>query len=460
MILNIFTLLLLMVLSQFGVLAQTPDFKPNQLIREIKKTNKTEYVTLNELPLNGSINKIGKFFEIENGTNVSYAYAGRVNSCRAGGCTPNISISLVETYEFFDYFILFDSAAKIVLVRVYNYEATHGQEITLPAWLKQFIGYNGSTQLVVGKNVNAISGATISVYGITNDIISITAKLSNYLQLQAYTNLYGKIQGTTYQVYYKNRVNLQYGIDSIFGLVDTTFSTYNPKSIVSQINNGSTPVRLNSLFINTYLRALQFSEITNGAFDITASGTTASGYHLFTISDTLITKHHELAKLDFNAIAPGLTVDMIALYLEEQHIHDYLVEIGGEIRCKGVNSDNKLWQIGINNPGGINDFPEIENISFSGADMAIATSGTYVKPNHIIDPKTGISAASNIISATVITTNCAQADSYATAFVVMGLEKVKQFVSEVPGIKTSIIYKNENGKPMHCLLENYTPVTK
>jgi len=76
----------------------------------------------------------------------------------------------VETPEFFDYLIVFDTNLSVQQVKVYNYQATHGQEVTTKGWLKQFQGYDGSRSLTVGKSIDAISGATVSVYEITNDI--------------------------------------------------------------------------------------------------------------------------------------------------------------------------------------------------------------------------------------------------------------------------------------------------
>jgi len=66
--------------------------------------------------------------------------------------------------------VAFDSNLLVQYVKVYNYQATHGQEITNKGWLKQFQGYDGSRSLTVGKSIDAISGATVSVQGITTDI--------------------------------------------------------------------------------------------------------------------------------------------------------------------------------------------------------------------------------------------------------------------------------------------------
>ena len=163
------------------------DFNPNRLNKEIERQFKIANFQKDEIVLNDIIQSeeiiSGKFYRLSvNDSVFGYAYLGRVNSCRKNGCSaPNINM-IDETTEFFDYFILYTSSKMILNVVVYNYEATHGQEITAKGWLKQFIGYNGNSELVVGKNIDAISGATISVYGIVDDIqvkTSLTHRIVN-----------------------------------------------------------------------------------------------------------------------------------------------------------------------------------------------------------------------------------------------------------------------------------------
>ena len=125
-------------------------------------------------------NETGIFWNIESkNETIGFVYTGRVFSCSKNGCTVGQSAASVENAEFFDYFILFDKTKNVTSVVVYNYEATHGQEITAKGWLKQFAGYNGSRNLVVGKNIDSISGATISVNAITDDIARKTSILKN-----------------------------------------------------------------------------------------------------------------------------------------------------------------------------------------------------------------------------------------------------------------------------------------
>jgi len=121
----------------------------------------------------------GKFISIPY-NNKKYLYIGRVLSCRAGGCS--ISRESNGPSEYFDYFVLYNERAEVEYVKVYNYAATHGQEVTAKGWLKQFNGHSSDKQLEVGKNIDGISGATISVYSITADIKEKTTILAAFLR--------------------------------------------------------------------------------------------------------------------------------------------------------------------------------------------------------------------------------------------------------------------------------------
>jgi hypothetical protein len=164
------------------------DYKPKLLLKELASMNGQSQPILSEIDLtNAQANQVynGKFFRI--GDHVSpdknrYVYIGRVNSCRSGGCSGKMDRISDQTSEYFDYYILFDARCIVSLVKVYNYQATHGQEISATAWLKQFIGYGSEKALNMGKNIDAISGATISVTAITYDIQDKTRMLKQIVQ--------------------------------------------------------------------------------------------------------------------------------------------------------------------------------------------------------------------------------------------------------------------------------------
>jgi len=122
--------------------------------------------------------KNGFFTEIESASKseiVGYYYSGRVFTCNNTHCSTEITES-----EYLDYIIIFNKQASVLMVKVVEYNATHGHAVTAKGWLSQFIGYAGSKSLNVGTNIDAISGATISAEAITYDIERVTRVLANF----------------------------------------------------------------------------------------------------------------------------------------------------------------------------------------------------------------------------------------------------------------------------------------
>ncbi len=166
--------------------AQTDiEYYPKLLHKTLAKFDDKQ-VLLNELVLSEKLTRqilVGKYFTLfskEPASFIKFIYVGRVNTCRSGGCSINRGLSGDKGSEFFDYFILFDSTYTIRQVQIFNYQATHGQEVTAKNWLKQFVGYSGKSALTVGKDVDAISGATISVDAIAFDIEHKTGLLKQF----------------------------------------------------------------------------------------------------------------------------------------------------------------------------------------------------------------------------------------------------------------------------------------
>jgi hypothetical protein len=176
---KILALLFIIITLGFGETSESsPDYNPRSLHNNLKKITGCDNYRKEELASQnpdsyGSIS--GKFFRIScnNGSDY-FVYLGRVNSCRTSGCSIDKHSG---EFEFFDYFSIYDSNYSVKLVSVYNYEASHGQEITARGWLKQFVGYKEGKLLEAGKNVDAISGATISVNGIVEDVKQKTVML-------------------------------------------------------------------------------------------------------------------------------------------------------------------------------------------------------------------------------------------------------------------------------------------
>jgi thiamine biosynthesis lipoprotein len=158
--------------------------------------------------------------------------------------------------------------------------------------------------------------------------------------------------------------------------------------------------------------------------------------------------------LDFNAIAKGYTVDVFGDYLESKGSENYLVEIGGEVKVLGQNLLNQRpWKVGIEMP--LEDGSRELKYGVNLYDQSLATSGNYRKYRvdsitgekyvHTINPKTGKSQKSDILSASVITKTCAEADAYATAFMAMGLEKTKAYLKSNTNLDVVLIYNDNRG---------------
>lgn len=303
---------------------------------------------------------------------------------------------------------------------------------------------------------------------------------------------YGNTQGTTYSIRYMSTdaKDFKNEIDSLLDLVDLSMSTYKKESIISKINQNQS-MQTDSLFRLVFNESIQIAERTKGAFDPTLAPVVnywgfgfeeikhkdqqqldnlmqTVGYQKVSMADSLIQKSNPKTQLDFNAIAQGFTVDYIADYLNLQGINNYMVEIGGELKAKGLNADGELWRIGIDKPT-----EKIQEDRFQAIielkDKAVASSGNYrkfktdeesgMKYAHTIDPKTGLPVQSNLLGVTVITESCMQADAYATAFMVMGIDSSIAFIEKHPALDALMIYSGPKGEWLQYQTKGFEEMT-
>ncbi|MBD0298220.1 MAG: FAD:protein FMN transferase [Flavisolibacter sp.] len=289
----------------------------------------------------------------------------------------------------------------------------------------------------------------------------------------------GEAQGTTYHITYLSGDKKNYGteIDSLLKAIDLSLSTYIPNSIISRINKNDTAVVVDNYFSDVFNKAQEVSEKTRGLFDVTVApvinawgfGFTKKaqvdstmidsllrfiGYKMVRLEGRRLVKAKPQVMLDFNAIAQGYTVDVLASFLESKGISNYLVELGGEVKAKGKKSNNEDWKIGIDQPREAATEGRPLKAIIRLENKALATSGNYRKFyvekgrkfSHIINPHTGYPAKHNLLSATVIADDCMTADAYATAFMVMGVEKAKQFLLENKSLNLEVFFiYDENG---------------
>ena len=191
------------------------------------------------------------------------------------------------------------------------------------------------------------------------------------------------------------------------------------------------------------------------------------GYKKISFKDGHIVKENPNTQIDFNAIAQGFTVDLVGEHLQKYGLTNFMIEIGGEVKCSGLNADKKPWRIGIDKPS-----EEIQKERYQAiieiSDKAIASSGNYrhykvdektgMKYAHTINPKTGVPLQTNLLGVTILTESCMEADALATAFMVMGIEKSKQYLNKHPEIDTLFIYSNSQGEWLQYQTEGFENV--
>ncbi len=287
---------------------------------------------------------------------------------------------------------------------------------------------------------------------------------ANYLQ--------GFELGTLYNIQYISNIpedKVQKGIDSIFYVINKSLSTYLPQSDISKINRGDTSVVVDHHFRAVFEKATEVWKATGGYFDPTV-GTLVNAYgfgpakainelnlqqkdSLLALTgwqkvklknDHTVVKESPLIYLDFNALAKGYVVDMIGDYLHQMGNKSYMVEIGGEIVTKGNSpKTGQAWKIAIDDPlqGGQRNFLQTLTLH----NQALASSGNYRKYRidsitgerfvHSINPLNGSALKTNILSTSVKAPDCMTADAWATALMVMPLEKGKKLIENDPQLE-------------------------
>ena len=291
-------------------------------------------------------------------------------------------------------------------------------------------------------------------------------------------NFSGEAQGTYYQITYfaADTFLRQQEIDSLLRSFDLSASIWERNSVISKINRNDPEVTLDENFINIFKQAKRISEETNGAFDVTVGPlVNAWGFGFIEgieinkntidsllefvdhktihLKDGKIIKDNPNIRIDFNAIAQGYSVDLTGKFIESKGIKNFLVDIGGEVLGKGQKPDGSFWLVGIEKPCESADAAREVYAKINIKNEAIATSGNYrkfyekngVRYSHTIDPKTGYPVKHSLLSATVIADSAAIADAYATSFMVMGIDKAKEFLSGRDNIEAYFIYSDKNG---------------
>ena len=290
----------------------------------------------------------------------------------------------------------------------------------------------------------------------------------------------GETQGTFYHIKYlsENGESYKIKIDSLLSKIDSSVSIYKPYSIISRLNKGE-QVQTDDIFNSVYSDAVRVYNNTKGYFDCTVSPLVSYwGFYKNWGQEDIDIDSSEIqeilknigthrtermdgsvyldpgVQIDFNAIAQGYSVDLIADLLENKGIQNYLIEVGGEIKAKGVNADADIWRVGIDKPLEEMDVEDRFQFILELDNKSLATSGNYrksyekdgVKYSHTINPMTGFPVQNHLLSVTVVTNECSLADAYATAFMAMGVEKTKKLIEFVDDqLDVYLVYTDKNG---------------
>ncbi|MGL4826469.1 MAG: FAD:protein FMN transferase [Vibrionaceae bacterium] len=301
-------------------------------------------------------------------------------------------------------------------------------------------------------------------------------------QKAALVVLNGQTMGTYYSVKYVDKADLpsqkaiQQQIEAHLQDVNQKMSTYLPESQLSQFNRHREASAF-SVSPHTALvvkEAQRLHELSDGALDVTmgplvnlwgfgpdarpervpstqliAQTRAKTGMQFLQLAGTQLSKTHPELYVDLSSIAKGFAVDLLADYLATVGVENYLVDIGGELKLKGVNDRARAWRIAIEKP--VAGERSVQQI-IAPQDLAVATSGDYrnyfeqdgLRYSHTIDPATGNPITHHLVSATVLDKSCMTADGLATAFMVLGPERALA-LAEKEAIALFLIVKTQNG---------------
>ena len=314
-------------------------------------------------------------------------------------------------------------------------------------------------------------------------LVWFTVFLSGCVRTPEVIKISGGKMGTTYHITIVAEQpapsDLAEQIDAVLTQVDQSMSTYKPESELSQFNGlaaGQSMTVSEGLWEVLAISKTIWQQ-SDGSFDPTigpavdlwgfgpvqtydrvpseeeiAQTLLGTGYqHLLMSDDRTISKDLPI-RLDLSAVAKGYAVDQVADLLESLALPDYLVEIGGEMRVSGLNPEGGPWRVAVESPDASGTVDKILPLH----NVGVATSGDYrnyfekdgKRYSHTIDPKTGAPITHNLASVTVIATRCADADAWATAFLVMGPEQALSLANKLSIPLYMLVHVDGQFKPL------------
>ena len=213
-------------------------------------------------------------------------------------------------------------------------------------------------------------------------------------------------------------------VDAVFDYfehIDRRFSTYRTDSEISAINRGDLPIRdWSAEMMEVMALAAQTKSQTDGYFDIRKPD----------------------GSLDPSGIVKGWAIRNAAGIVRQAGVGDFFIEAGGDIQSCGRNASGLDWSVGIRNPFNAEEIIKIVYPRGHG----VATSGTYVRGQHIYNPLGAGDPITEIVSLTVIGSDVLEADRFATAAFAMGREGIF-FLEQAPGLEGYVVDSNSRATP-------------
>lgn len=287
----------------------------------------------------------------------------------------------------------------------------------------------------------------------------------------------GVVWTTEYHIKYEATADLHDSIQQLFKAIDESASAFNKQSRITAINDNKSDVA-DDFFVKLYNKAKEVNAASSGLYDPTVmplvnawgfgykNGTLPTreqidsilqfvGIEHTSLNGNKIVKDDSRVQFDFSSIAKGMACDEVAAMLERNGVENYMVEIGGEVVSRGVNQVGQKWHVSIDMPEPDDSDGAQHNsalvITLDG--KAVATSGNYrkfkesggKKLSHIVNPKTGSSETSNLLSVSIVAPDCMSADAWATACMAMDEEKTKAMMEDNDKLGVMTISVNEDG---------------
>lgn len=290
-----------------------------------------------------------------------------------------------------------------------------------------------------------------------------------------YHTLGGFALGTSYnlKVSLKDTAGLQRDVDSLLAGVESSMSIYDPNSLLSRLNRNETD-SVDRHIAHCIAVAARASKLSGGMYDITlrpvieAWGFNAApaeeapdidslmqftGYQKIRIVNGRLLKDDPRVEIDLNSVAKGYAVDLLAELMGRRGATDYMLEVGGEIVCRGSREGGSPWRIGIDKPIPGNHAAGVHRQAvLTLGDGAMATSGNYRRFHtdstgrltvHTVSGRTGRAEPTDMLSATVVADDCATADAFATMFMAVGSARAMEILSGQPDLKAYFVYGDD-----------------